>query len=96
MLSLKQRWMGQGIMVNPTLQLAEKNAFSQCWYVALSIGLKNSGLLKTGLPRSAFIGFKAGRVFCDIRFDGDGWPCNFIPVAAGNVLQPTQQVMAFP
>jgi AdoMet-dependent heme synthase len=41
----------------------------------------------SGLQKSVFFGCGAGRGFCYIRFDGDVWPCNFIPVAAGNVLQ---------
>jgi AdoMet-dependent heme synthase len=41
----------------------------------------------SGLQKSAFSGCGAGRGFCYIRFDGDVWPCNFIPVAAGNVRQ---------
>jgi radical SAM protein with 4Fe4S-binding SPASM domain len=33
----------------------------------------------------AFTGCGAGNGFSYIRFDGDVWPCNFIPVSAGNV-----------
>jgi len=33
----------------------------------------------------AFAGCGAGNGFGYVRFDGDVWPCNFIPVSAGNV-----------
>jgi radical SAM protein with 4Fe4S-binding SPASM domain len=36
---------------------------------------------------AAFSGCGAGRGFCYVRFDGDVWPCNFIPVPAGNIRQ---------
>ncbi len=37
------------------------------------------------LQKKAFTGCGAGTGFSYIRFDGDVWPCNFIPAAAGNV-----------
>lgn len=37
------------------------------------------------LQKIAFSGCGAGEGFSYIRFDGDVWPCNFIPIAAGNV-----------
>jgi radical SAM protein with 4Fe4S-binding SPASM domain len=37
------------------------------------------------MQKSAFNGCGAGRGFSYIRFDGDVWPCNFIPALAGNV-----------
>jgi AdoMet-dependent heme synthase len=41
--------------------------------------------LKNFLPKLAFAGCGAGKGFSYIRFDGDVWPCNFIPISAGNV-----------
>ncbi len=38
-----------------------------------------------GIQRAALTGCGAGNGFSYIRFDGDVWPCNFIPIAAGNV-----------
>jgi radical SAM protein with 4Fe4S-binding SPASM domain len=38
-----------------------------------------------GIQRAALAGCGAGSGFSYIRFDGDVWPCNFIPIAAGNV-----------
>jgi len=38
-----------------------------------------------GLQRKAFSGCGAGTGFSYIRFDGEVWPCNFIPLSAGNV-----------
>jgi AdoMet-dependent heme synthase len=38
-----------------------------------------------GIQRAALTGCGAGRGFSYIRFDGDVWPCNFVPIAAGNV-----------
>jgi len=35
--------------------------------------------------KKAFSGCGAGRGFSYIRFDGEVWPCNFIPLSAGNV-----------
>jgi radical SAM protein with 4Fe4S-binding SPASM domain len=39
------------------------------------------------LVNKAFSGCGAGRGFSYIRFDGDVWPCNFIPLSAGNVRE---------
>ncbi len=54
-------------------------------YWPLIAGQNGKNQLKKSLLQSAFSGCGAGRGFCYIRFDGDVWPCNFIPVAAGNV-----------
>jgi AdoMet-dependent heme synthase len=35
----------------------------------------------------AFSGCGAGSGFSYVRFDGDVWPCNFIPISAGNVRE---------
>ena len=35
--------------------------------------------------KKIFTGCGAGKGFSYIRFDGDVWPCNFIPISAGNV-----------
>ena len=40
-----------------------------------------------GAGRRAFTGCGAGAGFSYIRFDGDIWPCNFIPMAAGNARE---------
>jgi AdoMet-dependent heme synthase len=45
------------------------------------------GLRGKGAGRAAFTGCGAGVGFSYIRFDGDIWPCNFIPVSAGNVRE---------
>jgi radical SAM protein with 4Fe4S-binding SPASM domain len=37
------------------------------------------------MVNKAFSGCGAGRGFSYIRFDGEVWPCNFIPLSAGNV-----------
>ncbi|MDD5339559.1 MAG: radical SAM protein [Dehalococcoidales bacterium] len=39
------------------------------------------------IQQAALKGCGAGSGFSYIRFDGDVWPCNFIPVVAGNVKQ---------
>jgi radical SAM protein with 4Fe4S-binding SPASM domain len=39
------------------------------------------------LQKKAFSGCGAGKGFSYIRFDGEVWPCNFIPLAAGNVRE---------
>jgi AdoMet-dependent heme synthase len=39
------------------------------------------------IQSKAFSGCVAGSGFCYIRFDGQVWPCNFIPLSAGNVRQ---------
>jgi radical SAM protein with 4Fe4S-binding SPASM domain len=39
------------------------------------------------IQRKAFSGCGAGSGFSYIRFDGEVWPCNFIPLSAGNVRQ---------
>ena len=39
------------------------------------------------LQDHVFKGCGAGRGFCYVRFDGDVWPCNFIPLSAGNVRE---------
>jgi AdoMet-dependent heme synthase len=45
------------------------------------------------IQRKAFSGCGAGSGFSYIRFDGDVWPCNFIPTAAGNVRKtPFQEI----
>jgi radical SAM protein with 4Fe4S-binding SPASM domain len=54
-------------------------------YWPLIAGQNRKNLIQKWLLRSAFTGCGAGRGFCYVRFDGDVWPCNFIPVAAGNV-----------
>ena len=54
-------------------------------YWPLIAGQNGKNPLKKRLLQSAFAGCGAGRGFCYIRFDGDVWPCNFIPIAAGNV-----------
>lgn len=41
------------------------------------------------LQRKTLSGCGAGSGFSYIRFDGDVWPCNFIPLPAGNVRQQT-------
>lgn len=56
-------------------------------YWPLITGRNGNHSLSKNLERKAFSGCGAGRGFCYIRFDGDVWPCNFIPVAAGNVRQ---------
>ena len=38
-----------------------------------------------GIQKAALTGCGAGNGFSYIRFDGDVWPCNFIPISAGNV-----------
>ena len=43
--------------------------------------------LGRSIQRKALSGCGAGRGFSYIRFDGDVWPCNFIPLSAGNVRQ---------
>jgi AdoMet-dependent heme synthase len=48
---------------------------------------QKKGLLGKLFPQSSFAGCGAGSGFSYIRFDGDVWPCNFIPVPAGNVRQ---------
>ena len=40
-----------------------------------------------GLRSKAFSGCGAGSGFSYVRFDGEVWPCNFIPVSAGNVRE---------
>ncbi len=42
-----------------------------------------------GMLNKAFSGCGAGSGFSYIRFDGEVWPCNFIPVSAGNVRRNT-------
>ncbi|HSW58785.1 MAG TPA: radical SAM protein [Dehalococcoidales bacterium] len=44
-------------------------------------------LVPKSLKQAAFSGCGAGRGFCYIRFDGNVWPCNFIPLSAGNVRE---------
>ena len=43
------------------------------------------GWLGRSLRDKVFSGCGAGRGFSYIRFDGEVWPCNFIPLSAGNV-----------
>jgi len=45
------------------------------------------GLLNRGIQSRAFSGCGAGSGFSYIRFDGEVWPCNFIPLSAGNIRQ---------
>ena len=47
--------------------------------------------LGRSIQKSALSGCGAGNAFGYIRFDGDVWPCNFIPLSAGNV-----RLTAFP
>ena len=44
-------------------------------------------LLGRGIRNIAFSGCGAGSGFSYVRHDGEVWPCNFIPVPAGNVRQ---------
>ena len=39
------------------------------------------------IQNKALSGCGAGKGFCYIRFDGEVWPCNFIPLSAGNVRE---------
>jgi AdoMet-dependent heme synthase len=39
------------------------------------------------MQEQVFAGCGAGKGFSYVRFDGDVWPCNFIPIAAGNVRE---------
>jgi radical SAM protein with 4Fe4S-binding SPASM domain len=48
---------------------------------------KKKGKFGKFLQKKSFAGCGAGQGFSYIRFDGDVWPCNFIPVSAGNVRQ---------
>jgi radical SAM protein with 4Fe4S-binding SPASM domain len=48
---------------------------------------KSRGFLSRVIREKAFFGCGAGSGFCYIRFDGEVWPCNFIPLSAGNLLQ---------
>jgi radical SAM protein with 4Fe4S-binding SPASM domain len=43
--------------------------------------------LSRNIKSKALSGCGAGSGFSYIRFDGDVWPCNFIPISAGNVRQ---------
>jgi radical SAM protein with 4Fe4S-binding SPASM domain len=43
------------------------------------------GFFDRYLQNKVFYGCGAGSGFSYIRYDGDIWPCNFIPVSAGNV-----------
>ncbi len=43
--------------------------------------------LTRGIRNKAFSGCGAGRGFAYVRCDGEVWPCNFIPVSAGNVRE---------
>jgi radical SAM protein with 4Fe4S-binding SPASM domain len=54
-------------------------------YWPLIAGQNGKNHLQKRLLQSAFSGCGAGRGFCYVRFDGDVWPCNFIPIAAGNI-----------
>jgi AdoMet-dependent heme synthase len=56
-------------------------------YWPFLLGQNDHKFLRKNMGRRAFTGCGAGRGFCYVRFDGDVWPCNFIPVAAGNVRQ---------
>jgi AdoMet-dependent heme synthase len=56
-------------------------------YWPLITGQYDKKKTSSRLQQSVFSGCGAGRGFCYIRFDGDVWPCNFIPVSAGNVRQ---------
>jgi radical SAM protein with 4Fe4S-binding SPASM domain len=56
-------------------------------YWPLIAGQNWENTLQKRLLQSAFNGCGAGRGFCYVRFDGDVWPCNFIPVVAGNIRQ---------
>ncbi len=56
-------------------------------YWPLIAGRNEKNPIQKRLMRSAFSGCGAGRGFCYVRFDGNVWPCNFIPVPAGNVRQ---------
>ena len=38
-----------------------------------------------GIQKAVLTGCGAGSGFSYIRFDGDVWPCNFIPISAGNI-----------
>jgi AdoMet-dependent heme synthase len=55
-------------------------------YWPMLLGKKRSTQGK-GAGRAAFKGCGAGAGFSYIRFDGDVWPCNFIPISAGNVRE---------
>jgi AdoMet-dependent heme synthase len=46
---------------------------------------KKKKLFSKITPEKVFAGCGAGKGFSYIRFDGDVWPCNFIPIPAGNV-----------
>jgi radical SAM protein with 4Fe4S-binding SPASM domain len=41
--------------------------------------------LARSIQRKTLSGCGAGRGFSYVRFDGEVWPCNFIPLSAGNV-----------
>jgi len=43
--------------------------------------------LSRGIRNQAFSGCGAGSGFSYVRFDGEVWPCNFIPLSAGSVRQ---------
>ncbi len=45
--------------------------------------------LGRNMQRKVLSGCGAGSGFVYVRFDGDVWPCNFIPLSAGNVRRQT-------
>jgi AdoMet-dependent heme synthase len=51
------------------------------------LGEKGRGVFSRYLQNKAFYGCGAGSGFSYIRFDGEVWPCNFIPLSAGNVRE---------
>jgi len=54
---------------------------------------QNRFSLGKSIREKALSGCGAGRGFSYIRFDGEVWPCNFIPLSAGNVrLTPFQDI----
>jgi radical SAM protein with 4Fe4S-binding SPASM domain len=51
------------------------------------LGGKSRGIFSRYLQNKAFYGCGAGSGFSYIRCDGEVWPCNFIPLSAGNVRE---------
>jgi radical SAM protein with 4Fe4S-binding SPASM domain len=57
----------------------------ECW--PRLIENKRHNIFTKSLGKIAFSGCGAGRGFCYVRFDGQIWPCNFIPLSAGDARQ---------